>query len=128
MAKLKLQLLKEEAEELSEGRTQHQVLAGVFFYKAFDIENHRYALVFVPNCPNTHRIHRRVLDVRTKVKITTAHSHIQLLELCNALSRNLTELRKSQQILVPGLVPLLENNEDQDKLKLWLPSELPNAD
>ena len=62
-----------------------------------------------------------------KAKTTTASSQVQILELCNTLSRNLTKLQKSQHILMPDLAPLLENNDDQDEIKLWLPSELPNT-
>ena len=128
MAELQLQLLKEEAVELSGGRARQQGLAGSFFHKAFDIENCQYVLVPDPYCQHAHGIHRCILDAKTKAKTTTASSQAQILELCNTLSRNLTKLWKSQHILMPGLAPLLENDDDQDEIKLWLPSELPNAD
>lgn len=41
MAQLKLELLKEEAKELSEHRAIHKVSAGTFFRKAIEIEDRR---------------------------------------------------------------------------------------
>jgi hypothetical protein len=39
MAQLKLELLKEEAKELSEGASPHKVSAGAFLRKAIEIED-----------------------------------------------------------------------------------------
>ena len=41
MAQLKLELLKEEAKELSEGTSAHKVSAGAFLRKAIEIEDRR---------------------------------------------------------------------------------------
>ena len=77
----------------------------------------------------TYKIISRVLDVKEKGKTTTARAHTELLELRNALSRNLLELRQSQEIYMPGLTPLLEGDEHLDgPIKLWLPSELSDGD
>ena len=66
-----------------------------------------------------------MLKVKEKVKATTTRHHAELLELRNTLSRSLLELRQSQQIYMPGLNPLLDDDENSGELmKLWLPSEL----
>ena len=68
---------------------------------------------------------RHVLEAKEKAKATTAHHHVELLKLRNVLLRSLLELRQSQQIYMPGLNPLLDNDENSGELtKLWLPSEL----
>jgi hypothetical protein len=41
MAKLRLELLKEEAKELSEGTSPHKVSAGEFLRKAIEIKDRR---------------------------------------------------------------------------------------
>ena len=46
MAQLKLQLLKEEAKELSERGPLYKVSAGAFFRKALDIEERQYISAF----------------------------------------------------------------------------------
>ena len=66
-----------------------------------------------------------MLEAKERVKPTTVHRQAELLELCNGLSRSLLELRQYQWIYMPGLGPLLEDDESQDEpIKLWLPSEL----
>ena len=66
-----------------------------------------------------------MLVAREKTKPTTVRHQAELLELRNGLSRNLLELRESQRIYMPGLSPLLEDDENSNELtKLWLPSEL----
>ena len=70
-----------------------------------------------------------MLETREKGKATTIRQNTEILELRNTLSRNLIELRKSQQIYMPGLNPLFEDDEPSDEsIKLWLPSELSQQD
>ncbi|KAF9789306.1 hypothetical protein BJ322DRAFT_1000561 [Thelephora terrestris] len=109
MKQLKLALLKEEAAELTEhGPSPHKVSAGAFFDKAIMIENRR-----------------RTLAAREKAKITTARANAEAQGLRNLLSKDLLELRKSQQIYMPGLGPLPEGEDELDEsIKLQLPSEL----
>ena len=63
-----------------------------------------------------------------KTKVTTVRHQTEILELQNAISRSLPELRQSQRIHMPGLTPFLDGVRDdditEDSLKLWLPSEL----
>ena len=67
----------------------------------------------------------RVFEAKQKTKPTTVRREVELLELRNALSRNLLELRESQRVYMPGLGPILEDDETPNELaKLWLPSEL----
>ena len=84
--------------------------------------------MFTLHYRRTNGVRRRVLDAQTKAKTSTAHSRAQLLQHRNVLSRNILELRKSQGIFMPGLTPLLGSDENQDDAKLWLPSELSDAD
>ena len=74
----------------------------------------------------------RVLSTKIKAGVTTVHRNNQVLELRNAISRNLAELRRSQRIYMPGLVPTLDDIRDdsisEDSLKLYLPSEIPPND
>ena len=76
----------------------------------------------------TNVLFRRVLSTKTKTKATTARHHTEVLELRNEISRNLSELRQSQCIHMPGLTPFLDGVRDdeitEDSLKLWLPSEI----
>lgn len=71
---------------------------------------------------------RRVLSEKVEGKVTTAHRHAEILELKKMISRNLSELRQSQHILMPGLIPIFDETRDDvatdGSFKLWLPSEL----
>lgn len=78
--------------------------------------------------PPTHKPTRRTLAAKEKVKATTVHSHAVIVELRNTLSKNLLKLRQSQRIYMPGVQPLLEDDENSGELKLWLPSELSQSD
>ena len=69
------------------------------------------------------RTRSRMLEGKEKTKSPTVHQQAELLELCNGLSRSLLELRGSQRIYMPGLEPLLDDENPEDT-KLWLPSEL----
>ena len=78
---------------------------------------------------NPHRdLLRRILSAKTKAGATTAHRHAETLQLRNTILRNLSELRKSQRIYMPGIISTLDemhNSEaPEDSLKLWLPSEV----
>ena len=68
---------------------------------------------------------RYVLSTKEKAKPTTIRGHSEVIELRNTLSKDLLELREAQRIHTPGLVPLLEGDENLDEpIKLWLPSEM----
>jgi hypothetical protein len=71
---------------------------------------------------------RRVLSAKTEVAFITVRQQIEILELRNSISRTLSELRQSQRTHMPGLAPILDEIHDddnvEDSLKLWLPSEL----
>ena len=71
---------------------------------------------------------RRILFTKTEAGVTTSHRHAEVLELQNAISRNLSELRQSQRAYMPGIVSVLDETQDGqvpgDNLKLWLPSEI----
>ena len=69
------------------------------------------------------RTRSRTLKGKEKTKSPTVHQQAELLELRNGLSRSLLELRGSQRIYMPGLEPLLDDENPEDT-KLWLPSEL----
>ena len=73
---------------------------------------------------------RYTLGVKAKGKTTTVRDHTEVVELRNTLSKDLVELRRAQKIHMPGLNPLLlEGDEDPDEpIKLWLPSELTQDD
>jgi len=71
---------------------------------------------------------RRALDIKEKANVTTVHRHTELLELHNTLSRNILELRQSQRIYMPGLGPIFEDENLDESVKLWLPSELSQDD
>ena len=128
MAQLRLELLREEAQELSVPGAQNQAAAGMFFRKAFSIEDRWYISVFTLQLQTLMGSTGVYLARKRKGKVTTAHSHAKLLQLRNVLSRDLIELRKAQRIFMPGLMLLLESDGDQEEPKLWLPSELSDAD
>jgi len=65
---------------------------------------------------------------KAKAKAATLRSHTEVVELRNTLSKNIVELRQSQQVYMPGVQPLLEDDENSGELKLWLPSELSQDD
>lgn len=69
-----------------------------------------------------------MLSAKAKAGISTAHRHAEVLELRNTISRNLSELRQSQRVYMPGLSSILDETRDdeapEDSLKLWLPSEV----
>jgi hypothetical protein len=68
---------------------------------------------------------RHVLEVKEKARVATVHRQAELIELRNALSKSILELRQSQRIYMPGLSHVLENDETSNETtKLWLPSEL----
>ena len=62
------------------------------------------------------------------VEVSTVRRQAEVLELKSAIVRNLSELRQSQRILMPGLAPILDDLSDDDTtgegFKLFLPSEL----
>ena len=67
---------------------------------------------------------RCVLSMKEKEKPTTVQDYGEIIELHKTLSKDLLELREAQRIHTPGLVPLLEGNENPDEpIKQWLPSE-----
>jgi len=80
--------------------------------------------------PRLHaRTHRYTLGAREKAKTVTIRDHTEVIELRNALSKDLVELRQAQRIYMPGLNPLLYDDENADEhVKLWLPSELTQDD
>ena len=89
----------------------------------------------LPCYPTLMDPHRRTLGAKKgKGKPATVRSHTELLELRNALSMGLIELRQAQQIYMPGLGPLLDTGGDLDEvnsdeaIKLWLPSDLSQDD
>ena len=126
--KLRLQLLEEESRELAEHGAPYKVLAGAFFRKAFEIENHQYVSMSVLCYQHTYRFGRYTLITKSDTKTVTVQSHAVRLKLRNTLSRSLIDLRKSQRIHMPGLEPLLEDDKNLEELKLWLPSELSQDD
>ena len=71
---------------------------------------------------------RRILSTKTEAGVTTSHRHAEVLELQNAISRNLSELRQSQRIYMPGIISVLDETQDGqvsgENFKLWLPSEI----
>ena len=74
---------------------------------------------------HTHKPCSRKLEGKEKTKPTTVRRHADILELRNGLSKSLRELRESQRVYMPGLVPLLEDDESvTESSKMWLPSEL----
>jgi len=67
--------------------------------------------------------------VKEKGKTTTVRDHTEVAELHTSLSKDFVVLRQAQRIYMPGLNSLLEANEDpDDPVKLWLPSELTQVD
>ena len=71
---------------------------------------------------------RYTLDAKSNVETATIRSHTETLELRNTLFKNLVELLKSQQIYMPGLIPLLDDNKSLEELELLLPSDLSQED
>ena len=71
---------------------------------------------------------RYTLDAREKANTTTVRHHAELLELHNTLSRNILELRESQRTYMPGLSPIFEDENLDEPVNLWLPSELSQDD
>lgn len=69
-----------------------------------------------------------MLSAKYEATVSTVRHQVESLELRNAVSRNVAELRRSQRILMPGLGPILDemgNDETaEDPFKLFLPSEL----
>lgn len=73
-----------------------------------------------------------MLSTKAKAGVTSAHRHVEILELRNTISKNLSELRQSQHVYMPGLASILDETRDSDvpddPPKLWLPSEVSAED
>ena len=69
-----------------------------------------------------------MLSAKTKAGVTTAHRHAKVLKLQNTILRNLSNLRQSQHVYMPGVASILDetcdNKASDDSLKLWLPSNV----
>jgi hypothetical protein len=63
---------------------------------------------------------------------STVRRHVEILELKNVASRHISELRQSQRVLMPGLIPTLDETDDgratEGSITLFLPSELCSGD
>ena len=126
--KLRLQLLEEESRELADSGLPSKISSGAFFRKALEIKNRRYVSVLILRYRYTYRLGRCTLDAKSNVETATVRSRAETLELRNTLFKNLVELRKSQRIYMPGLIPLLDDDESLEELKLLLPSDLSQED
>ena len=73
-----------------------------------------------------------MLSAKTKAGVTTAHRHAEILELRTAIMKNLSELRASQRVYMPGVTSVLDEVQSgeapEDSFKLWLPSEISAED
>ena len=83
-----------------------------------------------------HIFHRslpsRVLPTTSAVENSTVRHQVETIELQNAISQSLAELRQSQRVHMPGLGPILNEMGDDEttegSFKLFLPSELSMED
>ena len=70
-----------------------------------------------------------MLSAKYAADTPTVRHHVKTVELRKTISRNLSELRRPQRVLMPGLGPILdEMGDDEDPPKLFLPSDLSAQD